>query len=93
MAALVVWSTYICLLGMIMEVTKVSYAGSYVRVFLLPDSVEPFEDQKLLNGYFVENSEDPDEIPPTAAFHQGLHCLLRQNRSSEKEKEKIFGKL
>ena len=34
----------------------------------------------------LENSEDPDEMPHYyAAFHQGLHCLLRQNQSSEKE--------
>ena len=25
-----------------------------------------------------------------AAFHQGLHCLLRQNRSSEKEIRFLF---
>ena len=31
------------------------------------------------------NSEDPDEMPQNAAFHQDLHCLLTQNRSSEKE--------
>ena len=23
------------------------------------------------------NSEDPDEMQHNAAFHQGLHCLLR----------------
>ena len=23
------------------------------------------------------NCEDPDEMPHNAAFHQGLHCLLR----------------
>ena len=33
----------------------------------------------------LANSEDPDEMPHNAALHQGLHCLLRQNRSSEKE--------
>ena len=33
----------------------------------------------------IANSEDPDEMPHKAAFHQGLQCLLRQNRSSEKE--------
>ena len=33
----------------------------------------------------LTNSEDPDEMQHNAAFHQGLHCLLRQNRSSEKE--------
>ena len=27
----------------------------------------------------LANSEDPDEMPQTAAFHQCLHCLLRQN--------------
>ena len=30
-------------------------------------------------------SEDPDKMPHYAAFYQALHCLLRQNRSSEKE--------
>ena len=30
-------------------------------------------------------SEDPDEMPHNAAFHQGFHCLLRQKISSEKE--------
>ena len=30
------------------------------------------------------NSEDPDEMPHNAAFHQGLHCLLKQIRFSEK---------
>ena len=33
----------------------------------------------------LANSEDPDEMLHNAAFHQGLHCLLRQNQSSEKE--------
>ena len=33
----------------------------------------------------LANSEDLDEMAQNAAFHQGLHCLLRQNRSSEKE--------
>ena len=36
----------------------------------------------------LANSEHPDEMPPNAAFHQGLHCLLRQIRSSEKEIKK-----
>ena len=30
------------------------------------------------------NSEDPDEMPHNAAFHLGLHCLLRLKRSSDK---------
>ena len=29
--------------------------------------------------------EDPDEMPHYIAFHLGLHCLLRQKRSSEKK--------
>ena len=31
------------------------------------------------------NSEDPDEMPLNAAFHQGLHYLLRFKRSSVKK--------
>ena len=27
----------------------------------------------------MANSEDPDEMPHSAAFHQGLHCLLKKN--------------
>ena len=33
----------------------------------------------------LANSEDPDEMLQIAAFHQGLHCFLRQSQSSEKE--------
>ena len=29
---------------------------------------------KPLTGTFT-NSEDPDEMPHNATFHQGLHCL------------------
>ena len=48
------------------------------------------QDWKAQNGYPVllkslANNEDPDEIMHNAAFHQGLHCLLRQNRSSKIE--------
>ena len=43
----------------------------------------------LLNGNLqmgtLENNEDPDEITHRAAFHQGVHCFLKQNRSSVKE--------
>ena len=27
----------------------------------------------------LANSEDPDEMPHKAAFHEGLHCLLKKN--------------
>ena len=33
----------------------------------------------------LANSEEPDEMPHSVAFHQDLHCLIRQNQSSEKE--------
>ena len=33
----------------------------------------------------LAKSEDLDEMPHYAAFHQGLHCLLRQKLSSEKK--------
>ena len=41
----------------------------------------------LENSYMYPsaNSGDPDEIPYNTAFHQGLHSLLRQKWSSEKE--------
>ena len=38
----------------------------------------------------LANSEDPDKMPHDAAIRQGLHCLLRQNRSSEKEIQFCF---
>ena len=36
------------------------------------------------------NSEDPDEMPHNAAFHQSLHWLLRLKRSSGKEIQSYF---
>ena len=33
----------------------------------------------------LANREDPDEMLHNAAFHQGLHCLLRLKQSSMKE--------
>ena len=36
------------------------------------------------------DSKDPDEMPHNTAFHQGLHCLLRQKLSSEKETSLSF---
>ena len=35
----------------------------------------------------MANSKDPDKMPHNVEFHQGLHCVLRQNRSSENEYE------
>ena len=36
----------------------------------------------------LANSEDPDEMQHNAAFHQGLHCLLRLKQPSATE---IYG--
>ena len=33
----------------------------------------------------LANSEDTDEIPRMATFHRGMPCLVRHNRSPEKE--------
>ena len=33
----------------------------------------------------LANSEDPDEMQHNAAFHQGLHCLLRFKQASGTE--------
>ena len=33
----------------------------------------------------LANSEDPDEMPHNAAFHQGLHYLLRPKQYSEED--------
>ena len=38
----------------------------------------------------LTNREDTDEMPQNVAFHQGLHCLQRQNQSSEKKNYAIF---
>ena len=47
-------------------------------------SKQSFVDWKPLNWYFG-NSEDQGEMPHNVAFHQDLHCLLKQNQYSEKE--------
>ena len=39
----------------------------------------------------LANRENPDEMQHNAAFHQGLHCLLRQKQSLEKEIHFLFG--
>ena len=31
------------------------------------------------------NSQDLDEMPQNATFHQGLHCFLKWNKSSEEQ--------
>ena len=34
---------------------------------------------------YFPNSEDPDEMQHSAAFHQGSNCLESKKRSSDKE--------
>ena len=46
---------------------------------LLYKNVDP------LNTVILANSEDPDEMQHYAAFHQGLHCLLRLKQPSVTE--------
>ena len=38
----------------------------------------------------MANSEDPYEMLHKAAFHHGMHHLLRQSQSSEKEAKYFF---
>ena len=38
----------------------------------------------------LANSEDPDEMLHNAAFHQGLHCLLRQKPIFQRKKYNFF---
>ena len=35
--------------------------------------------------FISANSADPDELLPYAAFHLGLHCLLKYNISIQNE--------
>ena len=37
----------------------------------------------------MTNSEDPGKMPLNAAFHQGLHCLLRQSLQEGKDHKSI----
>ena len=41
------------------------------------DKMLPVDDNEKQVYSTLANSEDPDEMPHKAAFHQGLHCLLR----------------
>ena len=39
------------------------------------------------------NREDPNEMPPTAAFHQSLHFLLKQKDLQTKIMKQVIEKL
>ena len=49
------------------------------------DAFRQYQSKKLSGSVGTVNNEDTDEMQHKAAFHQGLHSLLRQNQSSEKE--------
>ena len=54
----------------------------YVSKALCVCLVESFWIHVLVNMRF-DNSEDPDEMPHNAAFHQDLHCLqIEKNKST-----------
>ena len=53
-------------------------------------SIDPSKTRNLKMGTMT-NSEDQDEMPHSGAFHLGLHCLLKQNQSLEKEMQFQFG--
>ena len=36
------------------------------------------------------DSEDPDELLHNTVYHQGLQCLVRQKRSSERKKLQFY---
>ena len=38
----------------------------------------------------LANSDDPDEMPHNVSFHQGLHCLLKQNQSAERKIQHLW---
>ena len=38
----------------------------------------------------MTNSEEPYVMPHIAAFYLGLHSMIRQNQSSEKETRNVF---
>ena len=52
---------------------------------LTPGSAVKLLPPALWGLVIMANSEDPDEMQRKAAFHKGLLCLQRHNRSSEKE--------
>ena len=64
---------------------QVTFGFQYIILFVLSlscnDSITDFPiSSNTIAFHFIrtlENSEDSDEMPHDAAFHQGLHCLLK----------------
>ena len=74
---------YICLYSVETEGYAYSLQSRYYSFWLFKNIFNHLYTNKNLNRYFT-NSEDPDEMSHNAAFHQGLHCLLKQKRYSDK---------
>ena len=60
---------------------------AYLYIYTIKSTIAKYyvyslRTRNLLMGAMT-NSEDPDEMPQNAAFHQGLHCLQQTKRSSE----------
>ena len=68
----------------IMNVVQSQICLSIPKVFKLMKVFNPLRTRNAIPDALA-NSEDTDETPYHAALHQGRHCLLRQNGSSEKE--------
>ena len=66
-------------------------SGRFTLVLLYLYALNPLKTRNPQMG-ILANSEDPDEMLHNATFTQSLHCLLRQNQSSEKEMYSILAK-
>ena len=51
--------------------------GTLLQYQILTDTIYPLYTRTLGTGPLA-NSEDPDTMSHFGAFHQGLHCFLRQ---------------
>ena len=52
------------------------------EILVLVPYLKLFVEWKSITGTLA-SSIDPDEMPHDVAFHQGLHCLLRQSLEKE----------
>ena len=66
------------------------YASEPIRMCLFIDYIIiTFEDQTPRRDKLA-NSEEQEELSHNASFHQGMHCLLRQNQFSEERNTTHF---
>ena len=67
-----------------MKVVQSQFCLSIRKVIMLMNVFNPLKTRNAKTGALAK-SEDPDEMWHYAAFQLGLHYLLRQKGSSEKE--------